>query len=366
MPRRKRKRISLMGFFTAIGGGVIRTGKSAKKAVGIAKISKPVMKGDEISRRLGEIKRLEMILEEELREEMKLREEEEKWEERVELKRPLSERLSEVFYKVLKSPAQRLATSLGGLSQDLYRANIKIDPEKFAAYIIGIGMVVTAFTVVLMFLMKLSPVFILLGGFLAFVFSFMFGKSYPKRKARARTTDVNRLIPYAMRHMATQLSSGIGLPETMVSVSRAKYGALSEEFGRAITDMNAGMSMEEALAAMDARVNSEALRRAIRQINRTLRTGGDLSRTLDVVASETAFEMRSKLRDYVQKLNMFTLIYMFLSAVVPAMLMVVVMIAAGRGGGGMTPEKMGIFYLLLLPFLLVYFVFMMKRAEPRL
>jgi flagellar protein FlaJ len=86
---------------------------------------------------------------------------------------------------------------------------------------------------------------------------------------------------------------------------------------------------------------------------------------LDVVAAETAFEMRSRLRDYVQKLNMFTLIYMFLSAVVPAMLMVVVMIAAGRGGG-MTPEKMGIFYLLLLPFLLVYFVFMMKRAEPRL
>jgi flagellar protein FlaJ len=357
--------MSLKGIFTAIGGAVIRTGERAKRVAEAMKISKPAIKGDEISKRLGEIKRLELLLEEELREEMREMEEE-KWEERVELKRPLSERLSEVFYKALKAPAHRLATSLGGLSQDLHRANIRIDPEKYVAYIIGVGMIVTIFAVVIMFLLGLSPAFVLLGGFLAFVFSFVFGKSYPKRKARARATEVNRLIPYALRHVATHLSSGIGLPESIVSVSRAKYGALSEEFGRVIQDMNAGMSMEDALTALDMRVNSEPLRRAIRQINRTLRTGGDLSRTLDALASETAFEMHSALRDYVQKLNMFTLIYMFLSAVVPAMLMVVLMIAAGRGGGGFPPGAAAIFYLLLLPFLLVYFLFMMKRFEPRL
>jgi flagellar protein FlaJ len=166
--------------------------------------------------------------------------------------------------------------------------------------------------------------------------------------------------------MATQLTSGIGLPETMVSVSTADYGALSEEFGRTIHDVNTGMSMEEALEALDQRVNSEPLRRAIRQIIRTLRTGGDLSRTLNVLADETAYEMRMRLRDYVQSLNLMTMIYMFASAVVPSMLMVVIMIMGARGGGGMPPHVAGMLYLILLPFMLIYFVFMIKRFEPRL
>jgi flagellar protein FlaJ len=205
----------------------------------------------------------------------------------------------------------------------------------------------------------------MMGGLLTFLFSFMFGKSYPGRRARARTTEVNRTLPFALRHMATQLASGIGLPETMVSVSKAKYGALSEEFERTINDMNAGMSMEEALSALDARVNSEPLRRAIRQIQRTLRTGGDISKTLSSLADEAAFEMRMRLRDYVQSLNMMTLIYMFLSAVIPSMLMIMFMISS-RQGGGLPPSTAVVFYWVLLPFLLAYFILMIKRFEPRL
>ena len=208
--------------------------------------------------------------------------------------------------------------------------------------------------------------FAILAGFMGFLFTFAIGKSYPRRRAFARSVEVNRMLPYALRHMATQLTSGIGLPETMVSVSTADYGALSEEFGRTIHDVNAGMSMEEALEALDQRVNSEPLRRAIRQILRTLRTGGDLSRTLNVLADETAYEMRMKLRDYVQSLNLMTMIYMFASAVVPSMLMVVLMIMSSRGGGGMPPQTAGVLYLVLLPFMLFYFVFMIKRFEPRL
>jgi hypothetical protein len=59
---------------------------------------------------------------------------------------------------------------------------------------------------------------------------------------------------------------------------------------------------------------------------------------------------------------MFTILYMFMSAVIPAMLMVVIMIA----GGGITTHTAGVLYLLLLPFLLAYFLFMIKRFEPRL
>jgi flagellar protein FlaJ len=297
---------------------------------------------------------------------MKMRADEKAWTARAELKRPLSERLSEVFYGFLKSPAQRLVGSLKGISTDLYRANLSITPEKFAALLIGLSLCVTIFAVVFLLLLGASLILIPLVAIMAFAFTFMFAKSYPKRKAKGRSGEVNKLIPYALRHMATQLSSGIGLPETMTSVSNAGYGALSEEFGMAIQDMNTGMSLEEALTEMDERLNSEPLRRALRQILRTLRIGGDLSHTLNTLADETAFEMRAKLKDYVQSLNMFTMIYMFMSAVIPAMFMVVIMISSSGGKSGISPQVAGVLYLVVLPFLLVYFVMMIKRFEPRL
>jgi len=353
----------LRRFFTAIGGGVVRTGDAAQRVGSSIGISRPPKKPDELAQRLEEIKRLEAIREG-WWDEKKL--EEREFEERVELKRPFSERISEVFYAPLKRPAVRLARFFKGLDEDLYKANIRVPPERYAAMMLGVSLIVSAFAVFVMLLLGMPFLLVPLGGAITFIFSLVFARSQPKRRAKARVMEINRLIPYTLRHMATQLSSGIGLPETMTSVSRADYGAMSEEFGRVIRDMHAGMSMEEALATMDKRVDSEPLRRAIRQIRRTIRTGGDLAKTLNTLADETAFEMRMKLRDYTQSLNLLTMIYMFASAVIPAMLMVVIMISTSSGGGGITPQTAAVLYLVLLPFLLMYFVFMIKRFEPRL
>jgi flagellar protein FlaJ len=363
--KKDEKRGILKRFFSAIGGGVFKTGKAARRLGTAVKISKaPPEKADELSWRLQEIKRLESIREEELKGGKLL--EEKRPEERAELKRPFSERLSELFYGPLKRPAARLANYFKGLDEDLYRANMRATPEQYAAVMIGVSAIVAIFTDFMMVLLRMPFLLVPLGGLAAFGFSLMFIRTRPGRIAKARVGEINKLIPYVLRHMATQLSSGISLPETMTSVGQADYGTISEEFGRVIKDMNAGMSTEEALTSMDKRVDSEPLRRATRQIQRTLRTGGDLAKTLNSLAEETAFEIRMKLRDYTQSLNLITMVYMFASAVLPAMLMIVVMISAAGGGGGITTQTAGVLYLILLPVMLMYFVIMIKRFEPRL
>jgi len=372
--KRARKPGLAVRFFSAIGGGVIRTGsgtaKAARRAGAAIKTAarrEAREKEDEVTRRLRELKRLEMLRGEELAAERKLTKEkiEEKiWAERVELKRPLSERLAESFYGFLKRPAQRMTRFFKGLSDDLFKANMRIAPERYVALMIGMSLIVGVSTFIAIWLL-ISPFLALLVGLVAFMFTLIVGRIQPRSRAKARFNEINRVIPYALRHMATQLSSGIGLPETMTSVSQADYGALSEEFGRVIRDMHAGISTDEALSAMDRRVESEALQRAIRQVQRTMRTGGDLAKILGALADETAFDLRMGLRDYVQSLNMLTMIYMFVSAVIPAML-IVMMLVTGFMGGAMFPiEVIALLYLVLLPFMLFYFVRMIKGREPR-
>jgi len=365
----RKKRGRLVRFFSKVGGGVTRAGKATtsvpRRVRGVAKgEGKAPERGDEVSRRLRELKRLETAREEEVKAERQMAEEEARWEGRVELKRPLSERLAESFYKPLKRPAARMVKFFKGLDNDLYKADMGIPAERYVALMLGVSLIVGIMGFILGLLIFSLPL-ALISGLVGFMFVLMYARMRPKYRIKSRVVEINQVLPYALRHISTQLSSGIGLPETMTSVSQAEYGALSREFGRVIRDMHAGVSMDGALSAMNKRVESEPLRRAVRQIQRTMRTGGDLAGTLSALADETSFDLRMKLRDYTQSLNMMTMIYMFASAVIPPLLIVLLIVMQFMGGAMFPLPMIGVLYLIAFPFLLFYLVIMFKRMEPR-
>ncbi len=349
-------RSRILRFFSRVGEGVARAGGRVGRL-------RPRPSEDEMTRRLRELKEAELRVVEERREERERKVMEMR---REELRKPLSERLSQTFYLPLRRPAERLMGFFRGIDRDLYRANLVLSPERYVSMVLGIGLLVLLLSLLLSLLLFSSPLLALVAAPSSFLFSLMLGRVYPRSRAKARAMQINRELPYALRHMATHLSSGVGLPESVTSISRAGYGALSEEFGRVVRDMSGGMSMEEALTSLAQRVESEPLRRFIRQVLRTLRVGGDLSDLLNSLADETSFEMRMKLRDYTQSLNLLTLIYMFASSVVPALLLITTTVSSGMGGATLSTADAAVLFFLLLPFLLVIFLFLVKRFEPRL
>ena len=122
---------------------------------------------------------------------------------------------------------------------------------------------------------------------------------------------------------------------------------------------------EKALVDMSERVDSEGLTRAIHQITRTLSSGGDLAKTLSVIADDTAYEMRMKIKDYAQKLNSFTMIYMFIAILGPVIFMVMIIAATTVMGALLPPILLLIMYLFLFPAIVAFMAFMIKRLEPR-
>lgn len=367
----------LIRFFSRIGKGVERAGqvttrtpKSVKESV--KKESEPEFETEEkpstLSDRLQELKEMEAgrpgrveweggETEEEI--------EEEEWEgEREELKRPASQRFADIFSGIFGGPASRLAGYFTGLEEDLYKANMKISPVRYITFLLGISTIMAVASFLFVWFFLGSFLFMAVIPPLAFIFTLLIGRRRPKTRISGRASEINQEIPYALRHLSTQLSSGIGLPESMTSVSNADYGALSEEFDRTLRDMRTGESMHDALSMMRFRVESDSLTRAVRQIQRTLRTGGNLSRTLSILADETAFDLRMNLRDYTQSLNMMSMVYMFAAAVIPPLLLVVFIIANFMGGASFPPEMVAVIYLLGIPLLLSYMVLVFKRMEP--
>jgi flagellar protein FlaJ len=187
----------------------------------------------------------------------------------------------------------------------------------------------------------------------------------PRMRQGRKSSDAARELPFALRQMATELRAGIGLHDSMRSIAMSGYGPLSEEFSRALEEIRYGETTEKALMDMSERINSEGLERAIYQITRTLTSGGDLAKTLSVIADDTAYELRMKLKDYAQKLNSFTMIYMMVAILAPVIAMVMLIAASTVMGALLPPVLLLIVYLFFFPAIVAFMAFMIKRLEPQ-
>lgn len=291
--------------------------------------------------------------------------------EREELKHPFGERLADAISNVFSKYSFRLESFFANIQEDLYKANIMMTYSDYIALAVGISVISSAILAgvfALLFWNLAGTLGVLLSMVLVFPFFFIFmtlARIYPKSRVKSRSDAFSRELPFALRHMATQLTSGLGLLETMRSISLSDYGILSEEFRRAILEIERGSSIEEAYERMNLRIDSPGLKKASRQIVSTLRTGGNLARTLKVIADEVATEMRMKLKDFIQTLNTFSLIYMFIVVVAPVLISTL-LIALGIATKSI-PVPIETLWLLFLAFfgISLYMSFMIKRFEPK-
>lgn len=189
---------------------------------------------------------------------------------------------------------------------------------------------------------------------------------YPQMKEKNSYSDLNRELPYALRHMGIELKSGKGLHESMMTIRNADYGSLSREFNRVLEEIKFGKTTEESLLEMSKRVNSDGLTRTIHQIIGALRVGGNVANSLEVIAQDISFEMQIKLKEYSQKLNSFILIYTFIAILAPVISLIMLM-AGSTVMGDMIPASM-LFtvYVLFFPAVIVFMGVFIKRLEPQI
>ncbi|PIN85023.1 MAG: type II secretion protein F, partial [Candidatus Diapherotrites archaeon CG11_big_fil_rev_8_21_14_0_20_37_9] len=129
--------------------------------------------------------------------------------------------------------------------------------------------------------------------------------------------QVSAELPFALRHMATELKAGIGLYKTIQTIASSDYGVLSEEFSRAISEIEEGTDTKDALRHFALRTQSKALRSALFHIIRAMKTGGNLSEIMNTIAEDVSFDARNKIRDFAEKMNFFGVIYIFIAIVAP-------------------------------------------------
>ncbi|MEE1337041.1 type II secretion system F family protein [Methanobrevibacter sp.] len=227
-------------------------------------------------------------------------------------------------------------------------------------YVIGlliIGFLIISFLTGL----ELGGMYLIIG-----IMIYIFLLQYPYMKEQRGYSDLNQELPYALRHMSIELKAGRGLHDALITIRNANYGSLSREFNRVLEEIKFGRPTEDSLLEMSHRVKSEGLTRAIHQIVGTLRVGGNLAGSLEIIAKDISFDMQIKLKEFSQKLNSFILIYTFIAILAPVISLIMLMAGSTVLGDVISSELLFVIYAIFFPMVVMFMGLLIKKLEPKI
>lgn len=210
----------------------------------------------------------------------------------------------------------------------LYQSDADIDAREYASVAVfaGVFWTLTIFGIFI-FLSFISPIalpqnFLLIGagaaggvGFVSFIHVLM----YPRVLVNKKVRELDKNLLFALRHLLIQAKSGITLFDSMVSVSKAGYGMVSQEFNEAVRKISTGVRDVTAFEDLALKNPSIYFRRAMWQITNALRAGSDISNTLESIISHLSNEQRIMVRKYGSQLNPLAFLYMMFGIIIPTL-----------------------------------------------
>ena len=138
----------------------------------------------------------------------------------------------------------------------------------------------------------------------------------------------------ALQLISNGLKAGFSFEQALVSVRTDMVPPISIEFGRAINEMNYGMSLEDALTGVTTRMDSSDMKLLTSAVMIQRKTGGNLAYILDNLA--LTIRERVKLKNKIKALTAQGRMSGYVLGGVPIFLFFVI--------SGINPEYMSVFY----------------------
>lgn len=202
---------------------------------------------------------------------------------------------------------------------------------------------------------------------LSFVFSgfvFIYFILYPKLIVSRKVRDVEKNLPFVLRHLLIELRGGVSLYDALVSISSQDYGILSKEFKEVVKKISSGYSEIQALEELTLKIPSQKFRKTMWQIVNSLRSGVDISDVLKDIVNNIISEQRAEIKEYGSSLNPIALSYMMFCIIFPTMGLVVILILTSFMGIANFPKELLYLIALLIAFVQFNFIGIIKTKRP--
>lgn len=199
----------------------------------------------------------------------------------------LRERLSRIFQPTADRLTERnKKRGRPSLAENLAKADLKLRTSEY--FMIQSGTVLALAAIgLLRFGVGLQFIVMAVGGF--FLPGF-----YVKHRQRRRLKAFNGQLGDTLVLLSNALKAGYSFAQAIDTVAKNASSPMSDEFSRAVREMNLGVSVEEALDNMVRRIDSTDLDLMVTAVSIHRVVGGNLAEVLDNIAHTIRERIRIK------------------------------------------------------------------------
>jgi flagellar protein FlaJ len=144
----------------------------------------------------------------------------------------------------------------------------------------------------------------------------------PSARLSAKAGAIERDLPFVLLAMSVELNTGIPFNKSLHNAAMARYGEASRELLRVEDEVVLrSASVSDALRGMSERVESRMVRRAVVQLVNAYEQGNtrNAGEALRRIALEMLSFQRSEQKAFSSKMAVFSLLFVAVSAIVPAL-----------------------------------------------
>ncbi|MCF7860622.1 type II secretion system F family protein [Candidatus Woesearchaeota archaeon] len=140
----------------------------------------------------------------------------------------------------------------------------------------------------------------------------------PRVYKNKRQKEIDREVLFAGRYILIKMRSGVPLLNSMIDAS-GSYGVGGIFFKEIVDDVYAGMPLETAIENARDTSASRRFNLILSEILVSLKTGVDITSSLQSVIDEIAKEQLLEIQEYSKKLGGIVMMYMVVGIVVPSL-----------------------------------------------
>ncbi|MEK6256186.1 MAG: type II secretion system F family protein [Chloroflexota bacterium] len=217
------------------------------------------------------------------------------------------------------------ATSIDKINRDLAIAGypMRIGAREFY----GIRVILMAVgAILIIWLWLLSPGFdknLVLASILILVMMLLVPIYWLRNLVTKRQDAIRKGMPDALDMLSVCATAGLGFDQALQRVSDEWHTQISEEFGKMLSEMELGISRQEALRSMERKLGISELSSFISVILQSEQLGMSIAETLQAQAEQMRIDRRFKAQEIAQKMPakmLFPLAFLILPAILAVLL----------------------------------------------
>ena len=261
---------------------------------------------------------------------------------------------------------QIVARNLPNLKHSLKKAGMNYKPEEFikrtfvSAFYMTTGLAIS----LILIMEKLNVVKGVMAVFIPIIFLILFSYllKLPEVTISKKEKGISREIVFAGRHLIIELESGVPLYNALANLSK-NYEVIGKYFKEIVNKVDLGSNMEDALTEAVEYIPSDNFRRLLWQILNSIRTGSDISKSLESVLDQIAREQIIEVDKYSKRLNPFAMFYMIIAVILPSLGVTMLVVLSS-----FIDFELNLTIFLVIAFLLAFvqfmFLSMIKFSRP--